>query len=438
MATAETTITPNYEYRVGLFTVIALIILFWGWSWLKDFSLHPPQHFMVKFHDVAGLTKNAPVQLNGVRVGTVDKIELKGEGQVFCSLRIPAESTTIPQGSQITIQTLGLVGAKYVEITLPKRNPDEEMPPPIEPDTVVVGQDPVRVELYVNRIAANFSRFSECFGDVGAREGLTQAARDSGVAMSNIKEAAAKFKDNMNQLSEATTDIRQGAVSARGFFVQGQSTMQKVSGLAGEWQNAGRKINRLIDEPSFNSNVKQTVQLAKETATKVQEAMHELSTTLSDKDMRNDLISMLNRLTDATDNINKSMQVVRQMADDHGLRADLKEAMANAKEALTKANEVLSNPNFIDDAHETMADLRSASLQVSKMAKTINTVLGKKHPLLHMMFGNDIVSTEKTQEESSSTTVQKKVTKSKDKTEAKVEPESLIDNQANQMHGEIK
>jgi hypothetical protein len=54
------------------------------------------------------------------------------------------------------------------------------------------------------------------------------------------------------------------------------------------------------------------------------------------------------------------------------------------------------------------------------------------------MFGNDIVSTEKTQEESSSTTVQKKVTKSKDKTEAKVEPEPLIDNQANQMHGEIK
>ncbi len=60
---------PNYEYRVGLFAVIALIILFWGWSWLKDFSFHPPQRFKVQFHDIAGLTKNAPVQVNGVRVG---------------------------------------------------------------------------------------------------------------------------------------------------------------------------------------------------------------------------------------------------------------------------------------------------------------------------------------------------------------------------------
>ena len=122
---------PNYEYRVGLFSVIALIIVFWGWSWLKDISLRPPQRFDVKFHDIAGLTKNAPVQVNGVRVGTVEKIELRGAGQVLCSLRIPAENTIIPQGSLITIQTLGLVGAKYIEITLPKQGPDEAMPPPI-------------------------------------------------------------------------------------------------------------------------------------------------------------------------------------------------------------------------------------------------------------------------------------------------------------------
>ncbi len=57
-------------------------------------------------------------------------------------MRIPAENTVIPQGSRITIQTLGLVGAKYMEITLPKVKPDEPMPPPIEPGSLVMGQDP--------------------------------------------------------------------------------------------------------------------------------------------------------------------------------------------------------------------------------------------------------------------------------------------------------
>jgi len=451
---------PNYEYRVGLFTVIALIIVFWGWSWLKDISLRPPQRFMVKFHDIAGLTKNAPVQVNGVRVGTVEKIELRGAGQVLCSLRIPVENTIIPQGSLITIQTLGLVGAKYVEITLPKQNPDEPTPPPIEPDSVVVGQDPVRAELYVNRIAANFAHFSDCFADLKAREGLTQAARDSGAAIDNIKEAAAKFNVNMDRLSEATTDIRHGAVTADGFFAQGKSTMEKISGMASEWQNTGRKINHLlVDEPGFNSNLKQTVELARETANKVQEAVHELNSTLSDKGMRGDIMTMLNKLTNATENINQSMQVVRQIADDKGLRSDLKEAMSNAKDAMNKANEVLSNPNFITDAQETMADLRAASAQVSKMAQNINKLLGKKHPLLHMMFGAASSGSEKTSietssvkkkakegDDSSAKSIENESSYKKTTTSTKTSPAELDVNSADnsstdqpaQMHGEIK
>lgn len=378
---------PNYEYRVGLFAVIALIMLFWGWSWLKDFSFHPPQRFQVQFQDIAGLTKNAPVQVNGVRVGTVDKIELKGKGQVICSLRIPAENTVIPQGSSITIQTLGLVGAKYVEISLPKEKPGEPIPPPIEPGSLVMGQDPVRVELYVNRIAANISQFSDSLSSLKARESISKAAEDSGAAMQNIKDAAAKFKNNMDRLSDATTEFKQGAGDASGFFVQGKSTLQKISGMAEEWQTTSHKINHLVDQPNFNSNIKETVKLAKETALKIQEAVHELNQTLDNKDMRADMLSMLNKLNNSTESINQSMQIVRQVAGDQQLRSDLKEAMSNAKDAMTKADNLLSNPNFINDARNTMAQLRSASTQVSEMAQRINKLLSKKHPILHMILG---------------------------------------------------
>jgi phospholipid/cholesterol/gamma-HCH transport system substrate-binding protein len=389
--------TPNYEYRVGLFAVIALMLLFWGWAWLRSFSLHPPQRFKVQFHDIAGLTKNAPVQVNGVRVGTVEKIELSGEGQVLCSLAVPVENTTIPQGSTVTIQTLGLVGAKYVEISLPKFKADETPPPPIEADAIITGQDPVRVELHMNRIATNFSRLSDCFGDSEANDSISKAVRDVGPAMGNIKDAAFKFRNNMDRLSEATTDIRQGAVSARGFFNQGQSTMLRFSDAAKEWQSTGHKINHLIDEPSFNSSVKQTVQMAKETASRIQEAIHELNGTLADKEMRGDIIAMLGKLTDSTENINRSMQVVRQLADDKGLRSDLKEAMTNAKDAMNKANEVLSNPNLVTDARETMTQLRAASAKVSKMATTIDKLLSKKHPLMRMLFSSAFDSSEKTE-----------------------------------------
>lgn len=396
---------PSFEYRVGLFTVTALIIFFWGWSWLKSFSLHPPQKFKVQFHDIAGLTKNAPVQVNGVRVGTVERIDLQGEGDVICSLTIPAENTVIPQGSTVTIQTLGLVGAKYVEISFPPIKEGEPIPPPIEEDTLLIGQDPVRAELYFNRIVTNFSNLSDCFGDKKASESLTSAVKDAGPAMNNIKDAAFKFKNSMDRLTDATTDIKQGAVSANGFFTQGKSTMEKFSDTAEEWRATGHSFNRLIDEPSFNSNVKETVQMARDTATKIQQAMHELNTTLADKEMRGDMITMLQKLNDSTENIDKSMQVVRQLADDKGLRSDLKDAMENAKEAMSKANELLSNPDLVTDARETMAELRAASAKVSKMAGTIDKLLSRKHPMLRLLFSSAFGSSEKT--EVNTTTVKK-------------------------------
>ncbi len=434
----EATNKPNYEYRVGLFTVIALILLFWGWSWLKSFSFRPPQRFRVQFHDIAGLTKNAPVQVNGVRVGMVEKIDLSEDGQVLCSLAVPVENTIIPQGSTVTIQTLGLVGAKYVEISLPKIKADESPPPPIAQDAIIPGQDPERVELHMNRIARNFSRLSDCFGDAEASNSLTKAVRDAGPAMSNIKDAAFKFRNNMDRLTEATTDIRQGAISASGFFNQGKSTMQRFSDAAKEWQTTGHKINRLVDEPTFNSNVKQTIQMAKETASKIQEAIHELNGTLADKEMRGDIIAMLSKLTDSTENINKSMQVVRQLADDKGLRTDLREAMINAKDAMSKANEVLSNPNLVTDARETMAQLRTASAKVSKMATTIDKLLSKKHPLMRMFFSSAFSGSDKTEVDTTTSGEKVKRTEIKQIESTGNNMELPQSTEAIQMHGEIK
>lgn len=76
----------NVEAQVGLFATVALIMFIYGWSWLKGLSvLHPPQRFTVQFHDVAGLNSNAPVNVNGVRVGTVEKLSLKKRGRSWSS-----------------------------------------------------------------------------------------------------------------------------------------------------------------------------------------------------------------------------------------------------------------------------------------------------------------------------------------------------------------
>lgn len=390
----ETVSKPNYEYRVGLFAVIALIILVWGWSWLKSFTFHPPQRFTVKFHDIAGLNTNAPVNVNGVRVGTVEKIELRGKGQVLCRLKITSEDVTIPEGSKVTIQTLGLVGAKYVEISLPDVKPDETQPPPIPPDSVIVGEDPVRVELYMNKIASNLSRVSEALGSDSAKESIAKAAQTSGATMVSFKEAAEKFNKNMDKLAEATTSFSntankfsQGATSATGFFNEGTQTMERVSSLAQDLQRTDHKVDKILDNPALSADLKDTARLAKETVEKVQATVHEINTTLTDKPFRDDMITMLNKLNTSSENIYESMKIVNSVSSDQGLRSDVKEAVANAKEAMEKANNLLGRDNFVSDARLTMAKLRAAADNVDLASRNINTLLTRKRLLLHLMFG---------------------------------------------------
>ena len=109
---------------VGLFVLIALIFLVCGWSWMKSFSpLHPSQRVRVMFHDVAGLNSNAAVYADGVRIGTVEDIRLAGRRKVLVGLKINPSEITLPLGCSFGIFTNGLVGARYVEVSLPELTP---------------------------------------------------------------------------------------------------------------------------------------------------------------------------------------------------------------------------------------------------------------------------------------------------------------------------
>jgi len=385
---------PRYEIRVGLFTVIAIILLCWGWGWLKGFSLRPPQRFEVRFHDVAGLNLNAPVNVNGVRVGTVEKIELKGAGQVQISLKIKSEDIEIPQGSLVTIQTLGLVGAKYVEITLPTVKADEAPPPPIEPDSVLIGQDPVRVELYVNKIATNISNVTDALSTAKAQLSLTQAAENAGPAIENFKDATAKLNDNMGKLTETTASLTSaankfgsGASSAQVFFTQGTDTFKHVNGLTDDLRTTSKKVNKVLDNPAFSADLKDAFQLAKQTADKIQSAIHELNTTVNDQKVRQDMITMLNKLADSTAHIQYSMRIVKDVSGDPQLRSDVKEIVANARDAMRKVDDVLGNKSLVSDAQLTMAKIRTAADEVDLASKNINSIVGSKHPLFRMFVG---------------------------------------------------
>ncbi|MFA6558648.1 MAG: MlaD family protein, partial [Candidatus Obscuribacterales bacterium] len=258
-------LSPKISAQVGLFVMTAACMLLFGWSWLKGLSImHPPQRFIAQFHDVAGLNNNAPVNINGVRIGQVEQIDLKGKGQVLVHLKISSEDITIPKGSAITIQTQGLVGAKYIEITLPETKQGES-PPAIEPGAIVMGQDPVRLELIANKIATKLNHLVTDVGGDDVGISLAEALRHSGETVHNINEAAKKLNSNMDTLKVAsenfsTTSTKVGQVAdsyrnvstgANTFFTKSSRTAESINVLAGNLTTTSKRLNKVLENPGF-------------------------------------------------------------------------------------------------------------------------------------------------------------------------------------------
>lgn len=70
----------SYEIRIGILTVIAILLLVWGFRFLKGRNVFENSNiFYVQYDDVDQLAEAAPVYIRGFQVGTVIKIKLDPE-----------------------------------------------------------------------------------------------------------------------------------------------------------------------------------------------------------------------------------------------------------------------------------------------------------------------------------------------------------------------
>lgn len=109
--------------KVGLLTIIALLVLVGTINWLKGRSVSNGERIEVSFEDVSGLRAGAAVQIMGLRVGQIEEITpvINGENSyIRVKFVITEPDVKIPDTSTISIQQSGIIGEKFLEITPPK------------------------------------------------------------------------------------------------------------------------------------------------------------------------------------------------------------------------------------------------------------------------------------------------------------------------------
>lgn len=112
--------TPGRELGTGLFILLGFTALFFlatQTTNIKSVVGDDGYEVTARFEDVAGLKERAPVSMSGVTIGRVERISFDSEDlNAVVIMRIATQFDRIPDDSDASILTAGLLGSKYVGI----------------------------------------------------------------------------------------------------------------------------------------------------------------------------------------------------------------------------------------------------------------------------------------------------------------------------------
>lgn len=182
------------ELKVGIFVFIGMVILvifilsIGGFkTWSSGYRIN------VNFNFVNGVKVGAPVRFAGVDVGEVKKIKLEfipdESRSNVCLMIWVRDVIKIPADSTVWVNTLGLLGEKYVEII-----PGKDYANPVKENGFMIGVDPLPIHTIFNE-AENIMRNLD--------EGLAQIRKKEGTLGKLL------YDDKLyNELDAMVTDVR--------------------------------------------------------------------------------------------------------------------------------------------------------------------------------------------------------------------------------------
>jgi len=209
------------ELKVGAFVLMAALALTFFIISVSDLSIFEKgRHIQVVFGFASGLREAAPVRLAGVEVGLVKKLQVftddsdGGRTKVKVNVWIK-DDISIPADSKITINQLGILGEKYLEI-IPGVSKDV-----VKDDSITVGQDPVPIEKIAENVSTLMTKLEITVDSVNNgiltdknKKSLEDALEGFGAVGTDLKEGRGTLgklltdESIYNNLDDLTSDLK--------------------------------------------------------------------------------------------------------------------------------------------------------------------------------------------------------------------------------------
>ena len=234
------TTTRQQKARIGLFSIAAglllvlVLVVFAGLHFWKDRS----RYEIVFDHTVYGLDRGADVYLNGIRVGSVDKIEVLPDDIRKVRVVIEVEAKTpIRQDTKAVLQFAGITGLKVIDLRSGSANAPrlasggrleegETILDELEKRTRTMLDDTSELMAHANKIASTAEEVVANLDELTDPSQLGALIQQTKTTAANLAAATASLKglvdDNREGLRSSIAAIEQAAKRTADLVDNGQ------------------------------------------------------------------------------------------------------------------------------------------------------------------------------------------------------------------------
>ncbi len=322
--------------KVGAFFLIVLTIaglLIWK---IEDLRIGRgvARRVTVQFKDVGGLDEKTAVRVAGVRVGRVTKIRLV-EGKALVDIELDRD-VALRQGASASIESLGLLGEKYVELV-----PGPFGAPPLPDNSVIVGGVPVSFD-EITKLARDI--------EVDIKE-ITKSLKES-VGGPEGEERLSNIVDNMRVISEqvrAMVESNRASVDAtianfREFSSAMEELVSRVDSLVAS--NEGNVSGSLSNIREISDKLQTTTDNLNQITGRIREGEGTVGKLVQSEETHKNLNDALVAVREGVAGLNKALGAIGKTKIDLGVRSEYLSSHSKGKAYFTLDIDPEQSPRF--------------------------------------------------------------------------------------------
>ncbi len=241
------------KLKVGFTTLTALIILFVGVLWVKNYNPAARKlRLAVAFTDGGGITGGDVVHLSGVKVGEVTDVSLGDDNRAI--VRFYMNYARLGSDTRFKIEDVGLMGDKAVVI-VPGSAQEE-----LDPEAIHQGQEPGGLGVLLSDAGNIMQKLDSISTKIDQDLDVAKLTGDLEKTLVSFREAIDAYRElaehTREPLASSIQNLESSSQELKEFI---DTNDEKITSTIDSFQHTSEKLSAFIDEMDTFSAVVDTV-----------------------------------------------------------------------------------------------------------------------------------------------------------------------------------